>query len=357
MARLTDLATVARRTGYPVVEVPGWRSRGSSAFNRPRSVIVHHTASGSKSGNAPSLNVCTHGRPGLSGPLCQLLLARNGTIYVVASGRANHAGVVNATKYSNSNSIGIEAENNGVGESWPSKQMDAYAKLCRELCDAYGISINDVRGHKEVCSPKGRKIDPTFAMGSFRTMVRNRKGSGSSGGGGSSAPQYTTVSGSTPLVRLYHKGEPVERIQRAVGATADGYFGPNTKNAVQAYQRKNGLTADGIVGPKTWAKINGSKPAPKPSAAPKFPLKSGHYFGPKSGPARSVSGFYSHREDLRRWQRQMLSRGWKGIGAADGLYETKTATVAKQFQREKKLAVDGLIGKATWDAAWSAPVT
>src|SRR5690625_1279181 len=105
--RLTGLATVARRTGYPVKEVSGWRSRGSSSYNRPKSIIVHHTASGARSGNAASLNVVTYGRPGLSGPLCQLLLARDGTIYVVASGRANHAGRVSASKYSNSNSIGI----------------------------------------------------------------------------------------------------------------------------------------------------------------------------------------------------------------------------------------------------------
>lgn len=100
-----------------------------------------------------------------------------------------------------------------------------------------------------------------------------------------------------------------------------------------------------------------SKPKPKPSSAkaPRFPLPSGWYFGPKSGPKYSVSGYYGHRSDLKRWQDRMHDRGWD-IGV-DGLYGPETAKIAKQFQREKHLTVDGLIGAATWAAAWTATVT
>lgn len=97
------------------------------------------------------------------------------------------------------------------------------------------------------------------------------------------------------------------------------------------------------------------KSTPKPTA-PAFPLPRGHYFGPKTGPTSSVSGYYSHRADLRRWQEQMRRRGW--TITADGLYGPATAKVARQFQAEKGgLAVDGLVGPATWAAAWSEPVT
>lgn len=98
-----------------------------------------------------------------------------------------------------------------------------------------------------------------------------------------------------------------------------------------------------------------SKPAPRPSAAPRFPLPRGYYFGPKSGPRESVSGFYSHRSSLKAWQAQMRRRGW--AISVDGLYGPQTADVIRAFQREKHLAVDGLIGPATWAAAWTAPVT
>lgn len=108
----------------------------------------------------------------------------------------------------------------------------------------------------------------------------------------------------------------------------------------------------------------GSAAAPKPTApprppagrtAPPFPLPRGHYFGPKSGPVSSVSGYYSHRANLRRWQQRMRDRGW--AIATDGFYGPQTADVARAFQQEKRLGVDGLIGRETWDAAWTSPIT
>lgn len=57
------------------------------------------------------------------------------------------------------------------------------------------------------------------------------------------------------LIKVGSKGKDVERIQRAVGVTADGIFGNATKKAVQAYQKRHGLEVDGIVGKKTWNKM------------------------------------------------------------------------------------------------------
>lgn len=94
---------------------------------------------------------------------------------------------------------------------------------------------------------------------------------------------------------------------------------------------------------------------PAAAAAPAFPLPAGWYFGPRSGPVHSVSGYVRNREDLRRWQQRMADRGWQ-IGV-DGLYGPQTEKIARAFQLEKGLTVDGKIGPATWAAAWIAPVT
>ncbi|HET9656656.1 MAG TPA: peptidoglycan-binding domain-containing protein [Kineosporiaceae bacterium] len=51
------------------------------------------------------------------------------------------------------------------------------------------------------------------------------------------------------------RGPLVRIVQRAVGATPDGVFGPKTRAAVKAFQRRHHLVPDGIVGPKTWAVI------------------------------------------------------------------------------------------------------
>ena len=168
----------------------------------------------------------------------------------------------------------------------------------------------------------------------------------------------------------YDKGDPVKDwqdflVSQGHKLKVDGYFGNDTVKATKSYQKKAGVDADGMAGPDTISKAakDGFKWKRKPKAgskpktpdAPKFPLPKGHYFGPKSGPKSSVSGYYSHRSDLKRWQQRMKDRGWSIT--PDGLYGPRTATVARKFQAEKKLAVDSLIGKNTWDAAWEAPVT
>lgn len=167
---LTRLADICRAAGLDVVEVRGWKTRGHGPLSSVKTIVCHHTA-GPRTGNMPSLNVVTNGRPGLKGPLCNLGLARDGTVYVVAAGLAYHAGQVRNSSYGNAYSIGIEAEATGVS-SWPEVQMAAYAKLCAALVDAYGLTTSRVLGHKEVCYPVGRKSDPNFSMASFRSRVQ-----------------------------------------------------------------------------------------------------------------------------------------------------------------------------------------
>lgn len=91
------------------------------------------------------------------------------------------------------------------------------------------------------------------------------------------------------------------------------------------------------------------------SVAPKFPLKAGYYFGPRSSGPRAVDGFTSGRAEVRRLQQQFKNRGW--TIKVDGLYNGETFDVVKAFQKEKGLGADGLAGLQTWNAAWTAKVT
>src|SRR5215469_1012812 len=64
---------------------------------------------------------------------------------------------------------------------------------------------------------------------------------------------------------------------------------------------------------------------------------------------------YTEGHGTRQWQTQMASRGWDIV--ADDKYGPASANVARQFQAEKGLGVDGVVGPETWAAAWTAPIT
>jgi peptidoglycan hydrolase-like protein with peptidoglycan-binding domain len=61
--------------------------------------------------------------------------------------------------------------------------------------------------------------------------------------------------------------------------------------------------------------------------------------------------------DTRTWQLQMLARGWRGIGTANGVFGDKAQNVCRAFQAEKGLPVTGTVDEATWALTWSAPIT
>lgn len=170
MPYLTNLAEIAKSAGLTVVEQPNWRVRGHGSMVDVRYIVPHHTA-GSKYGDAPSLSVVQNGRSDLAGPLAHFLLARSGTVYVIAAGQCWHTGPTLLAAQSNPHAIGIEAEGTGI-DPWPEVQMIAFAKLCAALAKAFGLPASRVMGHKEICAPVGRKVDPNFSMPEFRALVQ-----------------------------------------------------------------------------------------------------------------------------------------------------------------------------------------
>lgn len=261
---LTNLADVARKAGLKVVEVDGWRTRGHGQLVAVKTIVCHHTAGRSAAADPsdfPSLRIVRDGRPGLSGPLSNLGLGRTGTVYVIAAGYAYHAGAVLDESMDNEHSIGIEAENNGVGEPWPLAQRTAYALLCAALVRAYGLTPARVLAHREVCRPKGRKIDPAgIDMDGFRLAVARDVDDleRASRDGDRPAPRpapKVTLSRVLKLRDPMMHGEDVKAVQRAVGVRVDGWFGRDTDAAVKRWQKARGLVADGDVGPKTAARL------------------------------------------------------------------------------------------------------
>ena len=73
-------------------------------------------------------------------------------------------------------------------------------------------------------------------------------------------PNYGTAPAPAPVTHVtrmlylrnpYMQGADVAAVQRKVGVTADGWYGPNTTSKVRAWQGAHRLVADGVCGPLT----------------------------------------------------------------------------------------------------------
>lgn len=182
MGYQTGIADLIRGEGVPVVETPGWRTRGMAAFN-PRGLVVHHDGFSASVRTSVAVNLMVHGRRDVPGPLCHVWLdddnedtplAGDPVAYLIAAGRANHAGPGGYSGLSGNSSVfGIEARHTGgPNEPWSDAMMDAYVRVSAALCRAGGFDADMVCAHKE-WAPR-RKVDPTFDMGVFRRCVDAR---------------------------------------------------------------------------------------------------------------------------------------------------------------------------------------
>jgi peptidoglycan hydrolase-like protein with peptidoglycan-binding domain len=255
--------------GLRVALVDGWQNRGNGDVGNTAGVICHHTA-GPRNGNMPSMGTLLQGRPDLRGPLAQLGLGRDGTYFVIAAGRCNHAGQGSwkGVTTGNSSFIGIEAENTGLSNDspWPAVQVDAYQRGVAAILKHIGRPADFCAGHKEYALPVGRKDDPNFDMNPFRSAVAAILAG--------TAPAPTLIPAVEPPARPgAPAGRPtlrrpttsplVKQVQAKVGVVVDGDFGAKTEAAVRAFQQAHGMVPDGIVGPQTWAALD-AVPTPVP---------------------------------------------------------------------------------------------
>lgn len=171
--RLDWAPDVFRDAGLQVQVDDDWLTRGADLEGLD-AVLIHHDAV--LGGDLPSLPTLIRGRPDLRGPLCQWGVGDSGTIYVIAAGKANHAGRGRwGSCTSSACTAGFECSNDGRGEPWWPVQIEAMEIACAAIARHLGRDERMFCGHKEWALPLGRKIDPVgIAMGVFRTHVGGR---------------------------------------------------------------------------------------------------------------------------------------------------------------------------------------
>ncbi|AYN58251.1 endolysin [Arthrobacter phage Kepler] len=224
--KLSNLAGKLRKHGLTVVETPGWSNRGFLGRDllEVRGVLWHHTATNRvrfNGSNAPTLQMCIEGRPDVSGPLCQIVFGRDGTVYLTAAGLANHAGAGSAPgiprDMGNYHLVGIEMESSGVAPwDWTLDQLRVAphlgAALELELLQHLPAERRLQIGHLEYSSQG--KIDPAGwpgGMDGLRSSINRVLAAGgtinvASSGGSKPAP--------APAPKPTKKGEQVPKHTR-----------------------------------------------------------------------------------------------------------------------------------------------
>ncbi|MFH8405587.1 N-acetylmuramoyl-L-alanine amidase [Streptomyces sp. NPDC018019] len=181
-----------RAEGVKVSEVGTWRTHnraGHGPWGPVHGVVIHHTVT---KGTDLTVDLCRRGHASLPGPLCHGVIAKDGTVFLVGYGRANHAGsgdgdvlaaviaeaavlppANEADTDGNARFYGFECENLGDGKDpWPAAQLLAIERVSAAICRHHGWCERSVIGHLEW---QPGKVDPKgFTMTSMRSRIAAR---------------------------------------------------------------------------------------------------------------------------------------------------------------------------------------
>ncbi|WP_326678504.1 N-acetylmuramoyl-L-alanine amidase [Streptomyces sp. NBC_01237] len=287
--------------GLTVVQVGNWRTHNRNhkgPWGPVNGVMIHHTVT---QGTAHTVELCRAGHSALPGPLCHGVIDKAGTVHLIASGRANHAGLGDddvlraviaekrlpadneANTDGNRHFYGFECVNLGDGrDPWPAEQVEAIARAAAGICRAHGWGAASVIGHSEwqpgkvdPRGPIGAPDGPALTMARIRARVEQLLDD-------DKPTTPSTPSKPKPKPKPYappafpkglapgRKAPSARGLQRALKAAgfmskgipeADSY-GPATQTAVARFHqahpayRAAGLHYDPAIGPRGWAALH-----------------------------------------------------------------------------------------------------
>ncbi|MEV6471613.1 peptidoglycan-binding protein [Streptomyces sp. NPDC051657] len=280
------LLQALRDEGLHVVEHRSWRTNHRNhkgPWGPTHGVMIHHTVT---SGTASSVELCYNGHSALPGPLCHGVIAKNGTVYLVGHGRANHAGLGDddvlqaviaerelppdneANTDGNRHFYGFEAVNLGDGKDpWPPAQLLAIERAAAAVCRAHGWDQRSVIGHLEW---QPGKIDPRgFTMNSMRARIGKRLGDKPTPVKPKPKPKPKPSYEPFPGAAYFKAGRRsaiVTAMGKRLAAEGCGRYkvGPGPawsdadRKSYAAWQRKlgySGAAADGIPGKASWDRL------------------------------------------------------------------------------------------------------
>jgi hypothetical protein len=160
------LADALGGDGLTVVELSGWSERGHGELDEVWGVVCHHTGE-----DNVTADYIANGTPNMPGPLDNIVIAKDGTVAVIAAGVAYHAGNGEypglTPNQANVHTLGVTLIGGSDGD-WPKAQRDALISTCAAIMRHQGQPASHVIGHKEWDQIK---VDPALDMDQVRSDV------------------------------------------------------------------------------------------------------------------------------------------------------------------------------------------
>jgi peptidoglycan hydrolase-like protein with peptidoglycan-binding domain len=223
--------------------------------------------------------------------------------------------------------------------------MDPARALERDLAndETWELSLGRSRARRrasELQFVPGSSRAKRVSLGALAALTVGPTASIAAGQGTATAnPEPATTSEHVIVLTEGAEGRQVQLLQKALGITVDGMFGPETEEAVQAFQAKAGLTVDGIVGPQTSAALRGGS-----GSALTASISSVNPTGHTADVANTGNGTGESGEgSVQRLQSALKL-------AVDGNFGPETEAAVRRLQARHGMTVDGIVGPETWSA-------
>ena len=158
--------------------------------------------------------------------------------------------------------------------------------------------------------------------------------------GGTTTPTSPLSAYVNTIIQRGSKGAAVIALQKALGLTADGSFGPGTETKVKAYQTSKGISPTGIVASATWAALMGQTSTTPPTTTPPAPSPLNTEFTAYKPTVLQVGS--------KGTAVKVLQAGLGGL-AVDGNFGQGTAAAVKALQTRWGLPATGVVSLKTWN--------
>jgi hypothetical protein len=166
VAAYRKAADLARQHGVEVAYRDGWTWRGRDGLT-PRIIVEHDTSDPARLPHSRMLDILSDGHGALTGnAICNDAILDDGTVWIIASGVAWHAGSTwwdglaglnlwaLGTEYQRAQTGSLTDRQLQVGRIWTRARMAAFQIPSRRVCE-----------HAEAATPAGRKIDRSLRPG------------------------------------------------------------------------------------------------------------------------------------------------------------------------------------------------